>query len=106
MNNLLTNHVKDVDDTIEFLNKYKAVLTSNFELNNNNLAGILILNNKIDELKDSILNIVNTLHNTELEPYLQKEVNEHNEYNDNIKKLLPFLTLLFINIPNLSQVDL
>ena len=106
MNNLLTNHVKDIDDTIEFLIKYKNLVDSDFKLNNNNLAGILLLNNNIEVLKDSILNIINTQHNKEIEPYLQKELDEHNKYIDTLNKMLPLLTLIFINSSNLSQVDL
>lgn len=106
MNDLLTNHVKDIDDTIEFLKKYKNLLNNDFKLNNNNLTGIFLLNNKIEELKDSILNIINTQHNKEIEPYLQKELDEHIEYTNTMKKMLPFLTILFMNNSNLSQEDL
>lgn len=106
MNDLLTNHIKDIDDTIEFLKKYKNLLNNDFKLNNNNLTGIFLLNNKIEELKDSILNIINTQHNKEIEPYLQKELDEHIEYTNTMKKMLPFLTILFMNNSNLSQEDL
>jgi hypothetical protein len=102
MNDLLSNHVKDIDNTIEFLKKYKNLLNSDFKLSNNNVTGIFLLNNKIEELKDSILNIINTQHNKEIEPYLQKELDEHIDYMDTIKKMLPFLTVLFMNNSNLS----
>lgn len=106
MNNLLTNHIRDIDDTIEFLKKYRNLIDIDFKLTNNNVAGILLLNNKIEEIKDSILNIINTQHNKEIEPYLQKELDEHNEYIDTMKKMLPFFTLLFMNNSNFSQEDL
>ena len=106
MNNLLTNHIRDIDDTIEFLKKYRNLIDIDFKLTNNNVAGILLLNNKIEEIKDSILNIINTQHNKEIEPYLQKELDEHIEYTNTMKKMLPFLTILFMNNSNLSQEDL
>ena len=106
MNNLLTNHIRDIDDTIEFLRKYRNLIDIDFELTNNNVAGILLLNNKIEEIKDSILNIINTQHNKEIEPYLQKELDEHNEYIDTMKKMLPFFTLLFMNNSSFSREDL
>ena len=105
MNNLLSEHTNDIDNIIKFLEDYKLAI-NNVELNKNTLISVFLLNNSIEELKDKALEVLNSCDCDKIKPHLQKELDEYNDTMNNMKKLLPFLTLFQINSINLFQEDI
>ena len=107
MSNLLYQHNEDVDNLIKFLQSYKDSINNIQNPNNNTLISILLLNNFMEDLKDKALDVINNIgQNNDVKPYLKKQLDEYNENINNMKKLMPFLTLFYVNNPNLFQEGL
>ena len=97
MNNLLSDHIEDINTTIKFLEEYKTAVNNIKDLNKNTLISMLLLNQSIEDVKDKALGVLNNSKSKEIKPHLQKELDQYNEHMNNLKNLMPFLTLFFIN---------
>jgi hypothetical protein len=107
MNIMLNNHKNNIKQFIVFLEKYLQYLDKKVSNPKKNDISMFLLNNEIDKIKDRILNIIDNYNNKTIEPYLKKELDEYSENIQNIKSILPFISLFIISKNfNVYQEDL
>ena len=89
MNIILNNHKNHIKQFIVFLEKYLKFLDKKERNSKQNDISMFLLNNKIDKIKDRILNIIQNYQDNKIESELKKELDEYNENIQNIKSILP-----------------
>ena len=107
MNIILNNHKNHIKQFIVFLEKYLKFLDKKERNSKQNDISMFLLNNKIDKIKDRILNIIQNYQDNKIESELKKELDEYNENIQNIKSILPLISLFMISKNfNVYQEDL
>ena len=107
MNIILNNHKNHIKQFIVFLEKYLKYLNTKERNSKQNDITMFLLNNKIDKIKDRILNIIENYQDNKIEPELKKELDEYSENMQNIRSILPLISLFMISKNfNVYQEDL
>ena len=105
MNTIYNNHINTITNIIDFLEKYKITLESNKNsvMNNSKICAMFLLDNKLEELKDDALYILND--SSVFEPKIKQELDEYNESIDNMKSIMPFITYLMVLKSSISYQE-
>lgn len=97
MNKLLDEHMNSIQTHIDFLQEYCSVVKKNPEkFQNRNLDGNLsMVNITIENLKDRLLEIL-SYSPGECNNFVQKEIDDHNTTQNDIKEMMPVLLYYYM----------
>ena len=91
----IENHINNISSFIIFLEEYKKII-SNKNIKNKNISLNFYLNDiEIENIKDKLLDTIQSLDDTNISDVIKEEIIEHNKVNNDIKDMMPLISLCY-----------